>query len=353
MTPVSAASAWRPARGKSPVHCPCGSRHALLCLIVIAGWTLAATLPDAAAQPRPEEVTDGGVWLARVQAAAQHINYAGTFIYQQGSQVQSSRITHLADASGEHEKLEVLDGQPREFIRHNEDVRCYVPDSKVILSEKRAKSDNFPAVLTAVPIEIDQHYRFARAGMERVAGRSAEVARLDARDKQRYGYKLWSDRETGLLLKAQTIGEQGDVIEQVAFTDIVVGGTIDRARLRPSAPSTEGWRVEKSEMVPADLSGAGWSVAAPIPGFRKIMEVKRSFGGRRDVGQIVYSDGLAAISLFIEPADPKGMAEGDARKGPINVVSKRHGDHWLTVVGEAPAASIRQVANSVEYKPPK
>lgn len=353
MTDGSVGRARRPARGMWGGERLAPSRYASACLLVVAGWTLGAGLLAVSAQARPEQVADGGAWLARIQAAAQHTNYAGTFIYQQGSKVRSSRITHLADASGEHEKLEVLDGQPREFIRHNEDVRCYVPDSRVILYEKRAKSDNFPAVLTAVPIEIDQHYHFVRAGTERIAGRSAEVARLDARDKQRYGYKLWSDRETGLLLKAQTIGEQGNVIEQVAFTDIVVGGVIDPARLRPSVSSTEGWRVEKSEMIPADLTGAGWSIAAPIPGFRKIMQVKRSFGGRRDIGQIVYSDGLAAISLFIEPADPKGMAEGNAKKGPINVVSKRYGDHWLTVVGEVPAASIRQVADSVEFKPPK
>ena len=307
----------------------------------------------ACAQPRPDAEQDSGAWLAKIQAAAEHTNYVGTFIYQQGSQVQSSRITHLADAAGEHEKLEVLDGQPREFIRNNDEVRCYLPDSKLILSETRVKSDNFPAVLATAPIEIDSHYRFSRNGMERVAGRSAEVVALDARDKQRYGYKLWSDRETGLLLKAQTIGERGDVIEQVAFTDIVIGGAIDRSRIRPSAVSTERWRVEKIEMVPADLVGAGWSVTAPIAGFRKIIEVRRSFGGRRDVGQIVYSDGLAAISVFIEAADSKALAEGDATKGPINVVSKRHGDHWLTVVGEAPAASIRQIANSVEFKPPK
>ena len=83
------------------------------------------------------------------------------------------------------------------------------------------------------------------------------------------------------------------------------------------------------------------------------MEIRRAFGGREDVGQIVYSDGLAAVSIFIESAPPPGVAEGDASKGPINVVTRRLGDYWLTVVGDLPAASVRQMASTVAYKAPK
>jgi sigma-E factor negative regulatory protein RseB len=82
------------------------------------------------------------------------------------------------------------------------------------------------------------------------------------------------------------------------------------------------------------------------------MEVQRAFGGREDIGQMVYSDGLASISVFIEPAAPQDAVEGDASKGPVNVATRRHGDFWLTVVGDAPAASIRQMAAAIEHTPP-
>lgn len=305
------------------------------------------------AAPAQAATSEGVALLMRIQQAAQRENYAGIFIYQQGNQVLSSRVTHVADRTGEHEKLELLDGQVREFIRHNDDVRCYVPDNKLILIEKRARYDSFPALLTSAPTGIDQYYRFSSEGFDRIAGRMAQAVRLEARDKLRYGYRLWFDRDSSLLLKAQTVDEKGAVVEQVAFTDIVIGGAVDREKIRPSTPNTDGWRTEISQITPVDLERKGWSVAQPIAGFHKVMEVRRAFGGREDVGQMVYSDGLAAISIFIEPAPPPGVAEGDARKGPINVVTRRLGAYWLTVVGDLPAAAVRQMASAVEYQAPK
>ena len=290
--------------------------------------------------------------LSRIQQAAQRENYSGTFVHQQNNQVQSSRITHLADRTGEHEKLELLDGQTREFIRNNEDVQCFVPDSKLIVVEKRAKYDSFPGLLTSQPVEVQQFYRYVDAGVDRVAGRPARAIRLEATDGKRYGYRLWFDRDTYLLLKAQTIGERNAVLEQVAFTDVSIGQSIDKSRVKPSFDKTDGWRVETSNMTPVDLTSAGWVVRQPTAGFRKVMEVRRAFGGREDIGQMVFSDGLAAISVFIETSAPNNAVEGDAEKGPMHVVTRRSGKHWLTVVGDAPKESVLQMARSVEFVAP-
>ena len=297
--------------------------------------------------------TETEVWLANIQEAAQKLNYSGTFVYQQGDRVQASRITHFVDESGEHEKLELLDGQPREFIRNGDDVRCYLPQSKRVLQEKRIKSDTFPALLTGAPTGIDAWYKFERTSIERVAGRICSVVTLAPRDTMRYGYRLWSDQQTGLLLKAQTLNEHGEVIEQVAFTDLSTGAGIDKSRVQPSIASLDGWRTEKFETTPANLTGEGWTVRTPVLGFRKILEVRRMLEQNHEVGQIVYSDGLATISIFVEPARAKPPLIGDANEGPINIVSKRHGGKWLTVVGEAPVASIHQIADSIEFNPPK
>ncbi len=314
----------------------------------------ALVTPWTAASPAGEAL-DGAALvaiLAKIQSAAQRESYAGTFVHQQNNQVQSSRITHLVDRSGEHEKLEILDGQAREFIRNNDDVRCYVPDSKVVLVEKRAKYDSFPALLTSAPVDIEQYYRLTLEGNDRVAGRPAQVMRLEAGDRLRYGYRLWFDRDTHLLLKAQTVADKGVVIEQVAFTEVTIGGTIDKARIRPSVSSTDGWRIETNRTSPIDLARAGWLLNKPVAGFRKVMEVRRAFGSREDVSQMVYSDGLAAISIFIEPSQPPGASEGNASKGPINVVTRKHGDHWLTVVGDVPGEAVRQMADAIAFKAP-
>ncbi len=311
--------------------------------LLLAAWTLGA----AAVEP----AGTAAALLTRIQQAAEHQNYTGTYVHQQGSQVQSSRVVHVDDRTGEHEKLELLDGPPREFIRHNDEVRCYVPDSRLLLIEKRARSDTFPALLTTNAQDIDQYYRVTPGPIERVAGRAAQLVTLEPRDQQRYGYRLWYDRDTFLLLKAQTLGERGGVLEQMVFTDVAIGAPIDPARLKPDAVSTDGWRIETNHMVPVDLGRAGWTVSQPVPGFRKVMEVRRAFGGREDIGQMVYSDGLASISIFIEPTAPQDAVEGDASKGPVNVVTKRHGDFWLTIVGDAPSASVRQMSASIDFRP--
>lgn len=309
----------------------------------------AALLVACSAGSATAPATDGGLGalVGRIQQAAQRETYAGTYVHQQNNQVQSSRIVHVADRTGEHEKLELLDGQEREFIRHNDDVRCYIPDRKLVLVDKRAKYDSFPALLTGTLVDLDTHYEMLAQGDDRIAGRPVVVVRVAARDADRYGYRLWYDRDSWLLLKAQTIGEKGSVIEQVAFSDIVIGAKVDRSRVKPSVTSTEGWRTEVSSMVPVDLGAAGWSVAEPVAGFRKVMEIRRSFGTRSDVGQMVYSDGLATISIFIEASPPPGAVEGDASKGPIHVVTRRLGGYWLTIVGDAPAGAVKRMAQGV------
>jgi len=103
--------------------------------------------------------------------------------------------------------------------------------------------------------------------------------------------------------------------------------------------------------VPVDLARAGWAVHQPTSGFRKVMEVRRAFGGREDIGQMVFSDGLASISIFIEPVAPRDAVEGDASKGPVNIVTRRHGEFWLTIVGDAPASSVRQMAAAIDFEP--
>ncbi|RBA25713.1 MucB/RseB C-terminal domain-containing protein [Herminiimonas fonticola] len=302
---------------------------------------------------------DTQAWLKKIQSSAQKLNYSGTFVYQQGNQVRTSRITHILNGKNEVEKLEILDGKPREYIRNNEEIVCYVPESKSIRIEKRVTKDVFPAILGAHPNELAEHYKLKMGETGRVAGFDCQAIILEPKDKLRYGYKLWAEKSTGLLLKAQTINEKNDVVEQIAFTQLVIGH-IDASRVKPSVKNTQGWRVENAVMSETNLSG--WSVNAMPAGFKKVREMKRLITDtpasaaaenasptQREVSQIVYSDGLAAISVFIEPAS-QSRTEGSMQQGAMNIVGKRHGEYWLTVVGEVPASAIKQVANSIELK---
>jgi sigma-E factor negative regulatory protein RseB len=313
----------------------------------------------------PADRREAQSWLKKIQSAAQKLNYSGTFVYQQSNHMRTSRITHLVEGRNEIEKLEILDGKPREYIRNNEEIICYVPESRTVLIEKRVTHDVFPAILAASPSELAENYEVRKGETGRVAGHDCQAIVLEPKDNLRYGYKLWAEKSTGLLLRAQTLNEKNEVVEQIAFTQISIGG-IDRNRVKPSFPNTSGWRVENAVMSQTSLSG--WSVKAIPPGFKKIREVKRLVTDtsaantaspasaqanpqptQREISQMVFSDGLAAISVFIEPGT-QSRTEGSMQQGAMNIIGKRQGDFWLTIVGEVPASAIRQVANSIEFK---
>jgi sigma-E factor negative regulatory protein RseB len=313
----------------------------------------------------PTDRREAQSWLKKIQSAAQKLNYSGTFVYQQSNHMRTSRITHLVEGRNEIEKLEILDGKPREYIRNNEEIICYVPESRTVLIEKRVTHDVFPAILAASPSELAENYEVRKGETGRVAGHDCQAIVLEPKDNLRYGYKLWAEKSTGLLLRAQTLNEKNEVVEQIAFTQISIGG-IDRNRVKPSFPNTSGWRVENAVMSQTSLSG--WSVKAIPPGFKKIREVKRLVTDtsaantaspasaqanpqptQREISQMVFSDGLAAISVFIEPGT-QSRTEGSMQQGAMNIIGKRQGDFWLTIVGEVPASAIRQVANSIEFK---
>ena len=332
-------------------------------VVVITGF-IALSSQAAGPVATASDKLDAQTWLRKIHAAAQNLNYSGTFVYQQANQIRTSRITHLLEGKVEREKLEILDGKPREYIRNNEEIICYVPESKTLLVEKRVTQDVFPAILAANPAELSEHYEIRKGETGRIAGFDCQAIVLAPKDDLRYGYKLWAEKGSGLLLRAQTVNERDEVVEQIAFTQVAIGN-VDRSRVKPSFPNTAGWRVENAVMSPAVLTG--WSVKGVPAGFKKIREMKRQISDtpastplvsganatratQREVAQIVYSDGLAAISIFIEPVS-QSRTEGSMQQGAMNITGKRQGDFWLTIVGEVPAAAIKQVANSIEFKP--
>ena len=308
---------------------------------------LAAALGAGAAQAQSPETLG---WLRKMYDASQRLSYSGTFVYQQGARSETSRITRYG--AGDIERLEVLDGMPREIVRTRGTVRCYLPDSKVVKVENRAADRTFPALLPEKVGELSRHYDISLGEARRIAGFDCQAILLKPKDNLRYGYRLYADAASGMLLKAMTVDAGGDTIEQFSFTQLSIGNvTRDMVRPRHAAGS---WRIDNADASPAHL--AGWSLSAELPGFRKIVELKRRLGESRQAGQVVYSDGLAAVSVFIEPLDAArrdALRTGLASVGAIHIYTREVANHVVTVVGEAPAASVQRIADAVEYHRPQ
>lgn len=314
-------------------------------------WGMAAVLAVAAtAHAQAPAGEDAGSWLARASHAARTLNYAGTIVFQHSGRVETSRLTHLNDNGAQYEKLVNLDGPAREVIRSQGEVRCYYPDAKVVRVEPRTFRNVFPSLSPQQQAALAQFYEFRKAEAARVAGLEAQAYVFEPRDGLRYGHKFWTDRETGLLLKARLLNERGEVVEQFAFTDIQIGVKLDRDAVKPTWPATPpDWTLRQGSAGDPAPHDTGWTVGRLPPGFAKIMEGFRSLRGKREpVAHLVFSDGLVAVSVFVEPiAAVPGLAAGAVRQGGLNVYAVRVDDHLVTALGEAPPATIRQIAQSV------
>jgi sigma-E factor negative regulatory protein RseB len=294
-------------------------------------------------------------WLQRIHSATRKLSYTGTFIYHSGDQAETSHIVHIVGRNGARERLETLDGQPREIVRRDDEVKCYLPDSMTVKIDKQTDHKVFPALLPANLQEIRKHYEVTKGGIERVAGYECQSIVLEPKDKMRYGHRLWADANSGMLLKSQTFNDKKEVVEQFAFTQISIGGKIDQRQLKSRfLAESRDWHVENSGAVAASLAASGWTIKPELPGFKKVTEMKRTQGGSSEVGHVVYSDGLAAVSVFIEPmANKTSLPQpGPSRQGAINIYSRQIAEHLVTVVGEAPADSVKKIADSVEYRKP-
>jgi sigma-E factor negative regulatory protein RseB len=311
---------------------------------------LALTLASLAAQAQSPEALG---WLRRIHDATHKLSYSGTFVYQNGVRSETSRITRYVDARGEVERLEVLDGMPREIVRTQDTVRCYLPEARVVKEEKRVdrrSERGFPALLPERIHALARNYEITLGEAGRVADMDCQAVLLQPKDNLRYGYQLCADRASGMLLKAVTVDAAGEPVEQFSFTQLAIGN-VSRSKVR-SRFASRGWRVEEAEAAPAQL--AGWGLSSELPGFRKITELKRRLGESRSAGQVVYSDGLAAVSVFIEPLEGRSepVRTGLASMGAIHIYTREVANHMVTVVGEAPAASVQRIADAVEYRKP-
>lgn len=293
--------------------------------------------------------------LSRIQRAAQQVDYEGVFVYQHGDQLDSLRIYHKTGSDGVRERLLSLNGIPREIIRTNREVRCYLPDEKAVMVQyRRAERRTFPELLPEKLAGLSRHYKVTSGKGGRVAGRPTQLIKIKPRDGYRYGFRLWADESTGLLLKASLLEDSGRMIEQHMFTQISIGKPIPESSLEPENRSKElVWH--RADEPPADVPPGSWNARRLPPGFELTARMMRHLPTHRQpVEHLVYSDGLAVISVFVEPSKSANRAtalNGTTQMGAVHAYGKIEDDHQITVVGEAPSATVDMIGASVSRLP--
>ncbi len=317
-------------------------------LVLTSGLSL-----PAHAQSAPAGTRSVNEWLARIHEAPRQRAYIGTLVVSSGSSISASKIWHVCDGSQQMERIDTLTGNPRTTIRRNDEVITFMPDTRTALVEKRDALGVFPEFLRAPSNQIPQFYEAREVGIQRVAGHLADMVEILPRDELRFGYRIWSEQQSGLVVKLQTLGERGHVLEQMTFSELQLDAPVSMDKLKKFMKNTRGYEVHKPVLKKTTPEAEGWRLKEAVPGFHPMSCHTRSAGAEQGPGmapmQWVFSDGLASVSLFVEPFDPqRHTQESSAVMGATHSVSRRVGEYWLTVLGEVPAQTLQRFAVALE-----
>jgi sigma-E factor negative regulatory protein RseB len=309
-------------------------------LLFVSVWALPARAGDP----------DARQWLERMSRALAEQNYEGKFFHVTGQRSETMRIIHRVDKGKVTERLVSLDGGGREIIRNDEEVVVYFPDKRTVLVEKRTGENSLLAAVPKYTESLEQHYSIEKVGkVTKTLGQRTQMIVVQPRDQYRYGYRLWLHEETAMPLKSQLSDRNGRVIEQVLFAELHMRDRIPASELKP-AVSAEGFRWLRQDAQPVRVAGnVGWTVIRLPAGFRlTTWRIQAIAGSSAPVRHLVFSDGLASVSVFIEPRAPQSTPmHGLARVGAAFAYSRDLDGHQVTAVGEVPAATVEAIAASV------
>ena len=298
-------------------------------------------------------------WLMRTHEASRHRAYTGTFVVSAGAQTATAKIWHVCDGTQQMERVEPLSGPPRSTFRRNSEVITFFPEAKVALTEKRDSLGLFPHVLKSSNTPIVDSYQLKTTGSERVVGVDAEVVELVPKDGLRYGYRVWTETKTGLVVQLQTLDTDGRVLEQSAFSELRLDAPVSMAKLSQMMSATEGYRIEHQALQRTTSDAQGWAMRKVVAGFksagcylRPVAAGGNTLPNAGHTMQWTFSDGLATVSLFIEPFDSKKHGREGALDfgGATRTFTRQIDQWWVTAVGEVPAATLSMFSQALMRK---
>lgn len=343
--------------------------YGVLSFLPTLSWAAEAALASQAAMPhagssQPTVVAsqtgpvssdsrapDLRAWLQHISQAAKTRSYTGTFVVQSGGgRIVTSTIDHYVVHGSMLERVETMDGERRILLCHNAKTRTILPDARLIVVDDAHADFSFPRMLRAPSNDVSDFYRMEREGHERCAGYVCNITRIKPRDDLRYGYRLWTERSSGLLVKAQTLDDQEHVLDQVAFTQLTLNPKPQPNLITQALQGTGGYQVEHMHVSPTTAKAQGWTQEKPVPGFDSVGIYQRQLvlrGKPVEVTQWLFSDGLASVSLFAGPSTDTQHQGASLHMGDTNALLARKGAWSVIVVGAVPDKTLQLFADSV------
>ena len=322
----------RPLRSGAPVW-----------FLLLAHWAVTS------AGPPPDDEVHG--WLQRMSRAVRVLSYDGVFVYTQNEQLDVLRVVHYVDDRGETERITTLTGQPREVIRDKEQVTCILPEDRKVSVGIKANRSPFPKLFAERIAKLSGTYDFKMGGTDRVAGRSVRQLVITPKDGYRYGYQLWLDESSALPLRSEMTDNEGHVVEQIVFTSIQVLDDVQAEVAQPGGKANQvTWQASDTGLKANEHSG--WTVGWLPAGFALVAHKTRRLSPQGSaVEHLLFSDGLASVSVFIEPstAESQSVPAQVQEMGAVHAYHRRVGAFLATVVGEVPGRTVERIGQSVGH----
>ncbi len=289
--------------------------------------------------------------LIRQMSEANHkLNYEGVFVYRRHGKMDTMRIIHKVGENGVQERIVSLTGFAREVIRDKNSVTCILPDDESVMVEKSTPRQFRISQLPEQISKVSDYYTFSIAGQDRVANRPAWVVDILPKDDFRYGYQLWIDLESKLLLKSELKNKEGRALEQFFFAKLQIVEEIPDEWLQPEISGVGyTWHDNSSEDYPVHKGDVSWKATWMPDGFVMSDQEKQNIEeSQMPVEHLMYSDGLAMVSVFVEKLEkPVNVVTGPSSMGGVNTFSTMSDSYLITAVGEVPRDTVKLFAKSV------
>ena len=314
------------------------SPSSVLCLSTLLLVMLSSV---AVAQSNPEE------WLGRMSDVVDVADYEGTVIRLQNGKADTLKVAHKVVDGVVNQKMISLEGNGLEIIRVGNEVHCILPDKKTVLVEEWNNQSTLFSSLPSNDFGYGPQYNLSLVREDRVAGRPAIMLAIRPHDQFRYGHRIWLDVEQSFPLKTELLDVNGEVIEQIKFADVQFGNSVAEDILAPTVNiDSFTWYAEPTRFEVVDVDTRWTSDDLPA-GFQAISSrVERIENGDESVTHILFSDGLANVSVFVAENSDKASA-GPSSVGISNSYSLMDGNFHITAVGKVPVATVRRIATSM------
>ncbi|MCC5811959.1 MAG: MucB/RseB C-terminal domain-containing protein [Ectothiorhodospiraceae bacterium] len=315
-------------------------RRFLLHSVVLSALMVGAAVADDA-EPIAQAL------LKKMVDAAGTLAFTGTLVYGDANSLDAMEVVRIGEE--QRERIATLTGEHREMFRDSVRVSWLLPREKVLIVDQSEGQRRLTELTRDQIRELPRWYELRLKGVDRVAGRDARVVEVLPRDDYRYAYRLWLDRETGLLLRSQCHNSDQELLEHFMFVSL----KLDKGQASEHIEYTidhRGFKEMESEVESINESSQEWHAADLPPGYRLLSAHLRSPpGSSESVQHYLYGDGLGAVSVYITAGGENGL-DGYSERGNTRMAGREHGDYHITVVGEVPRATVERVLAGMQRR---